>query len=205
MCQAIVHATDEWKVDIITMSFGFFQRYSRIVNAIKHAWLEDVIIFAAASNDGAIRKIAFPANLSSMVMCINSADGGGARSRYNPPAQDTGDNFSTIGEAVSSAWPTKPGKADERRQWGTSTSAPIAAAIAALILEFEKQPHLTISHRKLLKSFEGMREVFSRMSEAKDGYSFVVPWNLLHKQFSRDQVAAKLSVFMDDKFGAEIK
>ncbi|KAL6720849.1 hypothetical protein ACLMJK_002774 [Lecanora helva] len=212
VAQAIMHASDEWNVNIVTMSFGFPQRYLSIVNAVKHAFLKDIIIFAAASNDGARRKMAFPANLSSMVISINSADGGGARSRYNPPAQSTGDNFSVLGEAVLSAWPTKPGKAFEKRQWGTSTSTPIAAAIAALVLELvlelDKQPkesNIRISHRTTLQTAEGIREVFRRMSEAKDGYNFVVPWNVLSKRFSRERIADRLSDIMDDKFGAEFR
>lgn len=86
------------------MSFGFPQRYRSIERAIERASIKDVVMFAAASNGSANRNIAFPAS-SSRVICINSADGFGARSRYNPPSLSTSHNFAVLGEAVSSAWP----------------------------------------------------------------------------------------------------
>lgn len=106
------------------------------------------------------RKIAFPASYP-RVICINSADGSGARSRYNPPPESTSHNFSVLGKAGSSAWPIGFGEGAEKRQWGTSTSTPIAAAIAALVLELAKQLKLDISHDVRLKTLEDLGEMFS--------------------------------------------
>lgn len=184
------------------MSFGFPRRYTNIERAIDRASNKDIILFAAASNSGANRNIAFPAS-SSRVICINSADGGGARSRFNPPPQSTSHNFSVLGEAVSSAWPTGLGEGAEKRRTGTSTSTPIAAAIAALVLEFAKQPQLHISHNARLKTLEGMREIFLNMSEEKDGYSFLVPWKILDKKVGRHHVAFRISDILLKFFGAE--
>ena len=206
--QAIMHASDEWKVDIISMSFGFPQYYTSIERAISHAVRQNIIVFAAASNSGANRKIAFPASLSNGVIRINSADGRGAGSRYNPPPLAQEYNFSVLGESVLSAWPTKPGRAVEKRKSGTSTSTPIAAAIAALILEFERQmkkqsPESKVLHRERLQSLEGMRAIFSHMSEPKDGYSYVVPWNLLDSGRGREHVAGQLTEIMYKRFGPD--
>lgn len=187
------------------MSFGFPRRYGSIEKAIDRASYKNIVMFAAASNSGANRKIAFPASSYSRVICINSADGRGARSRYNPPPLSASHNFSVLGEAVSSAWPTRLGEGAEKRRWGTSTSTPVAAAIAALVLEFAnaKIPKLKIIHRARLKSLEGMREMFSYMSEQKDGYDFIVPWKLLEVHVGRDMVASRISDVLYKFFGAE--
>ena len=184
------------------MSFGYPKRYKSIERAIEQASGKDVIIFAAASNSGANRKIAFPAS-SSRVIGVNSADGGGARSKYNPPALLKSHNFSVLGEAVLSAWPIDLGQGTENRQWGTSTSTPIAAAIAALVLEFSRQPLMQISHVARLKTLEGMTEMLSSMSEETDGYNFIVPWKLLEKGAGRDVVAFRISDIMYKFFGEE--
>lgn len=202
VAKAIVHATDEWKVDIITMSFGYPRRYTHIERAINLASNKDILMLAAAANSGANRKIAFPAS-SSRVICINSADGRGARSRYNPPPHPTSHNFSVLGEAVPSAWPRGLNDSPEKRNSGTSTSTPIAAAIAALILEFAKQPNLHISHHARLNSLESMKEIFARMSEEKDGYRFLVPWKLLDEEVGRNHVASRISDILLNFFGAE--
>ena len=184
------------------MSFGFPKRYRSIEKAIERASGKDVIVFASASNSGTNRKIPFPAS-HFRVIGINSADGGGAGSRYNPPPLPTNHNFSVLGEAVSSAWPPGLGQGVEKRQWGTSTSTPIAAAIAALVLEFARQPALKISHGPRLKSHEGMTEILSSMSEEKDGYKNIVPWKLLENDAGRDVVAFRLSDILYRFFGGE--
>ena len=66
--QAIAHAIDEWKVDIITMSFGWPTRprsYDRIEEVIDKAIRHKILVFAAASNTGANSAAgpAFPASL----------------------------------------------------------------------------------------------------------------------------------------------
>lgn len=87
--------------------------------------------------------------------------------------------------------------------YSTSTSTPIAAAIAALVLELAKQLKLDISHDVRLKTLEDMREMFSYMSEQKDGYEFIVSWQLLGKQVGRDKVAFRKLDILYKFFGAE--
>ena len=76
-----MHAADKWKVNIITMSFGFPRRYLSMEKAFDYASSKNIIMFAAAANHGANDKIAFPASAMLKVICINSADGNGARSK----------------------------------------------------------------------------------------------------------------------------
>jgi hypothetical protein len=54
--KAIDHAIDVWKVDIISMSFGFpkpAQDYEVLESAIRRAHQAHILMFAAASNGGA--------------------------------------------------------------------------------------------------------------------------------------------------------
>lgn len=70
----------KWQPDIITMSFGWPARddkYDSLEKARKNAQFNDVLLFAAASNNGANAKRAWPARHSGVV-CVHStaADGG---------------------------------------------------------------------------------------------------------------------------------
>ena len=98
------------------MSFGFLKRDSRMRSAIGTAHAKGVIMFAAASNSGAVegRKPVFPANVDGQVLRVNSADSLGVASRFNPPASATDDNFSALGEAVESAWPNSLGQSETK-------------------------------------------------------------------------------------------
>ncbi|KAI4111719.1 MAG: hypothetical protein LQ338_008348, partial [Usnochroma carphineum] len=98
VAQAIDHAVDEWNVDIISISFGFKRWHDNIEEAINKALRNNMLIFAAASNDGARQGIAFPASATLKVIGVNSADGNGAASKYNPPPLQHGHNFSALGE-----------------------------------------------------------------------------------------------------------
>ncbi|KAF4631184.1 hypothetical protein G7Y89_g6948 [Cudoniella acicularis] len=171
VAEAIKYAIDVWHVDIITISFGYWIEDNMIEEIILKARASKVLVFAAASNEGVSRpeSIAFPARLST-VMCVNSANGDGTSSSFNPKASDDCWKFSALGEAVKSAWPPEIGEGEEKRQSGTSVATPIAATTAALILEFARQPPLDQVPEvgEWLKTFEGIREVLKLMSEQPD-------------------------------------
>ncbi|MCJ1394518.1 hypothetical protein MMC18_007397 [Xylographa bjoerkii] len=105
--KAIACAADEWQVDIITMSLGWPRYYPCGEKAIDHALSRQVMLCAAAIDDGANMEVAFPANYPP-VICIPSANGWGKPSDLTPIPLDVGPSFAIIGEAVrsSSAWPT---------------------------------------------------------------------------------------------------
>ena len=152
-----------------------------IAEVIADAIKEGILIFASASNNGANYPITFPARLQG-VFCIGSADGLGAKSSFNPPSEGT-EKYSALGEAVEAAYPAslshEPGYNPSKgtvRTSGTSTSAPVAAAIAALLLDYIDQ----ITDMTRAQRYENIRKLFIDMSKATTGkdYRYLAPWYL---------------------------
>ncbi|THW28750.1 subtilisin-like protein [Aureobasidium pullulans] len=193
--KAIEHAHKKWKVDIISMAFGFKksdkhdrekhrQSMERIEEVIKAAAADNILFFGAACNSGILNGTAFPARLS-QVICIHSANHGGRTSNHSPPARDNTYNFSVLGEDVRSAWPVSLGGPTELMT-GTSTAVMIAAAVSAVILylvRFEDKdfiPRKTLSAiRERLKTQDAMCKLLKEMSVPTEGYDFLKPWELI--------------------------
>ena len=177
------------------MSFGFSKRDDEVRSAIGEAHAKGVIMFAAASNYGALegKRTAFPANIVGQVIKISSTDGLGSKSRFNPEPASNDDNFSFVGEAVKSAWPKHLGLGEEQRKSGTSIATPIAAAIAALVLEYAEQKPQHIVHRLNLWHYDGMRVMFARMASRKDGFDFVRPWELFDNEWSTADISNQIT------------
>jgi len=165
------------------MSFGFpllEERLHGIHTAINEAFVSNVLMFAAARNDGGNDKIAYPAN-QDQVICVNSTDGRGNPSKYNPTPV-VGKNLSVLGEDVLSSWPTHLENGRQRKS-GTSYATPIAAALAAIVLDYSQQKmqsseHYTISK---LRTPRGMKAALGLMSEERGGYRYIVPWELFNE------------------------
>lgn len=185
-----MHATDQWKVAIITLSFGWPQHQKAVEDAIKHAAMHNILICAAASNSGANDGIAFPAN-SHHVICVHSANDKGKPSKFTPIPQPYEPNFAIIGENVWAAWPAlQHGKS----QTGTSTATPILAAVMALILEFvDQKPRKTPEEQRLLlREYSAMTKVLVAMSDEAEGYRYVRPWKLMSSNVSRERVETRI-------------
>lgn len=170
--QAIDWALDE-KVDIISMSFGFENENEAIDEAIDRAFKADKLIFAAASNEGGNKRRS-RLGRSPSVICVHACDGKGNKGGMSPSPLRRKENFATLGVAVKSRW-----KGKTVYKSGTSFATPMAAAIAANVLEFANfKCNLSIKHRKLLYSRSGMAKLFEAISEERDGYDYVQPGRL---------------------------
>ncbi|KAI9901005.1 hypothetical protein N3K66_005267 [Trichothecium roseum] len=189
--KAIEHAVADWKVHIISISSGFGTSYECIEKAIHFAYEQGVAVLAAASNDGANRAMAdqvpFPARMSE-VICINSSDGYGNPSAFNPPAVDGTFNFMTLGESVPI--PPEPdghqgGEAhgeNVHRETGTSFATPIAASIAACFMEFLLQNLLRKDKQvpKELHPRDVVTRLFAGMSSSHNNFRYLRPWDLIN-------------------------
>ncbi|KAK6535372.1 hypothetical protein TWF694_001833 [Orbilia ellipsospora] len=179
IAEAVRHAHEVWKVDVITLACGFEDWHETMESTIRDASNKGVLVFAAASNEGNIQNILFPAWLyeHAVVFCMFASDSmGKAKNKFNPAPIRHNHNYAFLGENVPvSSHPTK------KTQNGTSYATFIGAAVAALILDFTRQEGVNIRNERKLKRFPGMSAIFKIMAEGgKDGdYECVVPWKLM--------------------------
>jgi subtilisin family serine protease len=203
--QAILYATDVWKVKIISLSIGFRKAFlgdtekAIVRNAIDYARKAEVLIFAAASNEGNRDRILFPASEPES-FCIHSSNGYGVSSEFNPPPQPERENFSILGEGVRSTTLQSESQPDEagrvKATWavrrGTSVATPIAAAVAAIVIHFGRQWEPD-GHEKL-ETRRGIKRILKSMTTRNDARFYdIVPWHgvfELSAQDLRDPVGA---------------
>lgn len=172
IADAIRFASEQWDVDILSLSFGFPKGVPAIQQAIDQAVARNKIVFAAASNDGSNTARAYPAS-HDRVIAVHAADGLGNRSAFNPTPVKHDDNFCVVGEQLEGAW----SDGGVRRMSGTSFAVPVAIFIASFMIGFiRKSVH---DHEKWLVpllSYEGVRAMFQILSEGRDkGYDLVNP------------------------------
>jgi subtilisin family serine protease len=211
--QAIKYATETWEVDIISISLGFPEVDTDVMQEIKTAAAKPVLIFASAANNTVHERkpIRFPAQMKE-VFCIFSADTNSIESAFNPKPRYDRDNFMFPGENIEGAWPlalagvspeteTREGRT-YRRLSGTSCATPIAAAVAAGVLEFAWQGRETKIRRvEMLKHFDGMKDVFLEMLDKYkpgDGcYHYVKPWKLITARRPKSEIPVLLSYIIE--------
>lgn len=153
------------------------------------------IVFAAAANGGAGKARAYPA-CKPGVICVNASDGRGGDIQCLSPAAVVGeDNFVTLGIHIESRWKRK-----DVFKSGTSFAAPIAAALAANILEFARlELEMKFAEQYWLYSSKGMRRVLRRFSVDVGGYRFLCPWKgpegrRLDREYLKGQLKEAFSV-----------
>ncbi|KAJ4024685.1 hypothetical protein NW766_000925 [Fusarium irregulare] len=207
IAKAIKYAANTWNVDIISMSFGLRppkvrddvdeatqqsarDKYDEIVDEIESAFQDawPRLIFAAASNSGKNDPRPFPANAGRPVICVHASEGNGEDGRINPEIQ-SGFNFMTLGmglELMEKEYFVKKGRACSRLKnvvkSGTSFATPIAAGIAATVLDLaSREPTITSRVKRKLKTPEGMERVLRLMSTPKgdqrDRLYYMAPWH----------------------------
>lgn len=130
------------------------------------------IVFAAAGNWGYNFPTPFPATEQG-VFGIHAVNGQGIVWDSNTlfAAKDP---IATLGVAIESFW-------NGERVWlsGTSFATPIAAGIAANVLEFAKQKmNLNQPQMRQLRSFRGMRAVLKLMCMEGPTFAYLSPWQL---------------------------
>ncbi|KAK1252176.1 hypothetical protein MKX08_003363 [Trichoderma sp. CBMAI-0020] len=200
IAEAIDHAVNVWKVDVISMSFGFPSReidgYDLLERSIRSAVSEDVLIFAAASNNGANTKRAYPARYPD-VICIHSTNANGAPSDFNPRPLP-GDNLATIGEAIESAWPVhlcdrEMNELCVARKSGTSFATPIASGIAAFLLQYARSKLLP-REAEQLKRCHYMKAVLKAVSVESQGYDYIAPSLHPDNAFGKGEASLKAQI-----------
>lgn len=162
------------------MSFGFGARNDKVFEEIKYAAYREVLMFAAASNDGKNRPdgVAWPAS-ESRVICVHSGDGFGNPSPYTPSPQENM-KIMVLGECVRSAWPQKLKSLDGfKHMSGTSCAAPIAAGIAAIILDYARG-FLSQKDWESLRRVDSMRRMFESLKDPHNntGYWWIKHWQM---------------------------
>ncbi|KAK4076881.1 hypothetical protein Purlil1_12536 [Purpureocillium lilacinum] len=161
VANALYYAQETWDVDIITMSFGFPQGIVEIEKQITRITQREknILMFAAASNDGRNRSRMYPARNRS-VFAIHSTNGKGIKSDFNPPPE-MDQNLSILGEYIESAWLTSEvSNGCTRRLSGTSFATPIAVCLSVFLLTYVPMvipEHETLFHK--IQSYDGMQSV----------------------------------------------
>lgn len=172
-------------VDMINMSFGWaLEHPAEVDTALMLAVSKSIRIFAATYNDGDEsyrRNVPYPAS-SPYTFAIDSASGTG---NYDPnnlsrTRDPQAGRFSAPGQSVLSACPTNVNRLGEMRSNGASVATAIATGVAALMLEFARQPPLNRNPRIEAKLKErGMSSVFSDLlCSSRYNSPFLTPFKL---------------------------
>ncbi|KAH6706260.1 peptidase S8/S53 domain-containing protein [Leptodontidium sp. MPI-SDFR-AT-0119] len=207
LTMAIRHAAEKWKVNIISLSLGFTEDDDDLRAEIRSASAK-ILIFASAANNtiNEMKPIRFPASMSE-VICIFSSNSFGRKSDFNPPRRYQA-NLTFPGEKIKGAWPSTLTDAETfvwkgatyKHESGTSCSTPLAAAVAAGVLEFAWQERTPAVRRvNRLKHYTGMTEIF--LKHMVDNYKvgekschYVKPWKLI----STSCIKAEIPVLISD-------
>ncbi|KAI1453627.1 subtilase [Annulohypoxylon moriforme] len=191
--EAIEYATTEWKVDMIVMCFGFDEPIRAIRNAIDKASSSSKppLFFAATRNDGAHKRMAWPAKDRS-VIGISSTDGYGDVSSFNPFEGNSDPILYAFGEGVpvKVAAPKNPDGQVTKYVSGTSYATPVAVALAANLLGCVRMmatssPENQTIYKDVsedLRRLDGMLAALRRHMQKRHncGTKSLLPWDFLN-------------------------
>lgn len=155
------------------MSFGLGSTPKpELATVIKNLIDRNKLIFAAASNTGGFGSRQWPAKEIGVFAIHAANETGTVDSDMNLQPQTPGDNFTTFGCEVDSFW-----EGHRRLISGTSFATPVAAAIAANILEYARRKHSNIAGN--LARYGAMRTLFRNYmtpNNADGVYHSFYPW-----------------------------
>lgn len=190
-------------VDIVSMSFGLRpahvpeSSFSKVEGAIHRAATGRKLMFAAASNCGGNASRTYPAT-DERVICVNACDGLGFDAvGFNPPQSSYSDCLSTLGVGIKCFWGE-----EYVYKSGTSFATPVAAAIAANVLDFAsysvEKGMMAEQRLRDLRQSQGMRKAFQRfLSEEIQEHRFVAPWQFWKDGATDEYIWQKLKVEYD--------
>ncbi|KAL8310440.1 hypothetical protein RB597_010326 [Gaeumannomyces tritici] len=182
VAKALRYAVDTWKVDIVSMSFGYPGPEGDSLNeAIRHAHNNKVLMFASASNGGDIKSRSYPGD-NDHVICIHATTAKGRRSSFSVSPKSSDVNIATIGEAIESAWPvdlcTDTNGCKILHKSGTSFATPIAVGLAVTLIQYVQRYLPKLAYK--MKERQTMRTILRGVAfmgpdeQKSDGYSCVV-------------------------------
>jgi hypothetical protein len=166
------------EVDVISLSWSLGGGHSPVIEAaIQKAISNGIIVLAATHNEGENEEIEFPASLPN-VFCIGAADGNGGIPSVNP-LQGKSEKFAALGIAVEGAGPS-PRPIENHQTFyqkdGSSVATPIAAGIAANLLEYINR--FTTPEPTEINGY--IRSLFLHMTADRSrSYYYLCPWKLL--------------------------
>lgn len=215
VARAIRHAAKStekggWGVDIINMSFGWAEselpsttETDGVSGAIESAEKAGVLLFAAASNYGLaeLNDVLYPAR-DPRVISVDAEDGLGNPAKFALRSQhsESGPRYCAPGLFVTAPGSTVP-------MDGSSFACPVAAGVAALVLEFSRFENVPLSNsptvRQALSIAPGMRKIFEAMSQQAanyPGFKMLYPWHFLGHAH-REKVALDIITRLENEFG----
>ncbi|KAK4154756.1 hypothetical protein C8A00DRAFT_32424 [Chaetomidium leptoderma] len=196
-----IHWAIKEDADIISLSLGFKWEVKAISDALDQAinprdktpGARPRLVFAAAANWGYNRSLAFPASKKG-VICVHATSGNGYDGQLSPRSDGSLKNFSigTLGTAIESEWNGKP-------VWlrGTSYATPIAAAVAANVVEFARRQNLDPHTQIELERFRGMKAVLALMctnGDSSGSYPYCAPWLLYEKRLNGERICTTAQI-----------
>lgn len=157
------------------MSCGTDAPDEAIDKAIERAVENKISIFAATSNSGGNKTRAYPSIRRDGVIGIHASDGLGNDGGISPTPLEDRDNFSTLGIDIPSRW-----KKQSIHISGTSYATPIAAALAANMLELARcKCDLTEHQQRMLRKYSGICRILKILVRegvtSRGGYDYIVP------------------------------
>ncbi|OPB44813.1 hypothetical protein A0O28_0089510 [Trichoderma guizhouense] len=163
IAEAIKWAVLEWDVDIISLSPALSEEHYDINEELTQAVspssrkAKAKLVFAAAGKQGPNEPQTWPANKSG-VIAVHATYWSGEGAKFNPNPRSRL-NLSTLGHNIEMPC-SDPANPDERKNVyisGSSFATPIAAGIAANVLEFARHSlELTDRSKDLIYSHHGV-------------------------------------------------